>query len=128
VVRAAILECRCDQTTYHFCSPHDPIRLGHEDGTEKAPVTPGELIPARELEADMHLLAGDYEAARGAYLATLKRERGRARSVFGAARAAELGGDPGLAAAGYRDYLRLMERADASRGELRIARAGAGKQ
>jgi hypothetical protein len=28
-----------------------------EDGTEKAPVTPGELIPARELEADMHLLA-----------------------------------------------------------------------
>jgi hypothetical protein len=99
-----------------------------EDGTEKAPVTPGELIPARELEADMHLLAGHYEAARGAYLATLKREPGRARSVFGAARAAELGGDRALAAAGYRDYLRLMERADASRGELRIARAGAGKQ
>jgi hypothetical protein len=48
--------------------------------------------------------------------------------VFGAARAAELGGDRALAAAGYRDYLRLMERADASRGELRIARAGAGKQ
>lgn len=99
-----------------------------EDGTEKHPVTPGELIPARELEADMHLLAGHYAAARDAYLATLKREPGRARSVFGAARAAELGGDHALAAAGYRDYLRLMEGADASRGELRIARAGAGKQ
>ena len=99
-----------------------------EDGTEEAPVTPGELIPARELEADMHLVAGHYEAACAAYLATLKREPGRARSVFGAARVAELGGDRALAAAGYRDYLRLMERADAGRGKLRIARAGAGKQ
>jgi hypothetical protein len=99
-----------------------------EDVTEKHPITPGELMPARELEADMHLAAGHYRAARAAYLATLKREPGRARSVFGAGRAAELAGDRAAAATGYREYLRLMEAADGSRGELQVARAGVGKR
>jgi len=96
-----------------------------EDVTEKAPITPGELIPARELEADMNLLVGHYGAARTAYLATLKREPRRARSVFGAARAAELAGDKAAAAQGYREYLQLMRRADGDRKELQVARAGA---
>jgi hypothetical protein len=96
-----------------------------EDVTEKHPITPGELIPARELEAEMNLLVGRYGAARTAYLATLKREPGRARSVFGAARAAELAGDKAAAARGYRDYLQLMRRADGERKELQIAEAGA---
>jgi hypothetical protein len=96
-----------------------------EDVTEKHPITPGELIPARELEAEMNLLVGRYGAARTAYLATLKREPGRARSVFGAARAAELAGDTAAAARGYRDYLQLMRRADGRRKELQIAEAGA---
>jgi hypothetical protein len=96
-----------------------------EDVTEKHPITPGELIPARELEAEMNLLVGRYGAARTAYLATLKREPGRARSVFGAARAAELAGDRAAAARGYRDYLQLMRRADGERKELQIAEAGA---
>jgi hypothetical protein len=96
-----------------------------EDVTEKHPITPGELIPARELEADMNLVVGQYGAARTAYLATLKREPGRARSVFGAARAAELAGDKAAAAQGYREYLQLMRRADGDRKELQVARAGA---
>jgi hypothetical protein len=96
-----------------------------EDVTEKHPITPGELIPARELEAEMNLLVGRYGAARTAYLATLRREPGRARSVFGAARAAELAGDKAAAARGYRDYLQLMRRADGERKELQIAEAGA---
>ena len=96
-----------------------------EDVTEKHPITPGELIPARELEADMNLLVGRYGAARTAYLATLKREPGRARSVFGAARAAELAGDKAAAARGYRDYVQLMRRADGERKELQVAEAGA---
>ena len=61
--------------------------------TDKHPITPAELLPARELEADMLLAAGRYAKAREAYRATLARERGRARSTFGAARAAELAGD-----------------------------------
>jgi hypothetical protein len=96
-----------------------------EDVTEKHPITPGELIPARELEADMDLLVGQYRAARSAYLATLKREPGRARSVFGAARAAELAGDKAAATQGYQEYLRLMRRADGERKELQVAQAGA---
>jgi hypothetical protein len=96
-----------------------------EDVTEKHQITPGELIPARELEADMNLQVGRYHAARTAYLATLKREPGRARSVFGAARAAELAGDKAAAAQGYQEYLRLMRRADGGRKELQVAQAGA---
>lgn len=95
-----------------------------EDVTEKHPITPGELIPARELEADMNLLTGHYQAARAAYLATLKREPERARAIFGAARAAELAGDKAGAARGYREYLRLMRSSDGQRKELQVARAG----
>ncbi|HKU61118.1 MAG TPA: hypothetical protein VJQ44_07880 [Gemmatimonadales bacterium] len=93
--------------------------------TEKHPITPGELIPARELEADLNFQVARYREARTAYLATLKREPGRARSVFGAARAAEMAGDKAAAAKGYRQYLELMRHADGDRPELRIARAGA---
>jgi hypothetical protein len=95
-----------------------------EDVTEKHPITPAELLPARELEADMQLAIGHYPAAREAYLATLKREPGRARSVFGAARAAELAGNREAAASGYRDYLALMEPGDGKREEMQVARAG----
>jgi hypothetical protein len=97
-----------------------------EDVTEKHPVTPGELLPARELEADLHLAAGHYAAARAAYLATLAREPGRARSVFGAARAAELAGDRAAAREGYRRFLQLMAAGDGDRQELAVARRGAG--
>ena len=94
-----------------------------EDVTDKHPITPGELLPARELEGDMLLAAGRPSEARAAYLATLGRERGRARSIFGAARAAELAGDRRASAAGYREYLKLMEKSDGKRPELATARA-----
>ncbi len=97
-----------------------------EDVTEKHPITPGELLPARELEADMHFALGHYPAARAAYLTVLTRERCRARSLFGAARSAELAGDLATAAAEYRAYLAQMAEADGTRPELGIARAGAG--
>jgi hypothetical protein len=94
-----------------------------EDVTAKHPVTPGELLPARELEADLLLEVGQYARARAAYEATLRREPGRARSLFGAARAAELSGDAGAARARYQTFLTLMEHADGARPELGVARA-----
>jgi hypothetical protein len=94
-----------------------------EEVTDKHPVTPAELLPARELQADMLLATGRPAEARAAYQTTLAREPGRARSTFGAARAAELGGDRAAAAAGYRAFLRLMERADGGRAEIAVARA-----
>jgi hypothetical protein len=57
-----------------------------EDGTEKHPVTPGALLPARELYGDLLLLAGRREEAHRAYEASLARQPGRARSLAGMAR------------------------------------------
>jgi tetratricopeptide (TPR) repeat protein len=93
-----------------------------EDVTEKHPVTPGELLPARELEGDLLFTVGRYAAARAAYQATLRREPGRPRSLFGAARAADLAGDVAAARTGYRAYLSRMRQSDGARGELEIAR------
>jgi tetratricopeptide (TPR) repeat protein len=98
-----------------------------EDVTEKHPVTPGELLPARELEADMHLAAGHYAAARAAYLATLTREPGRARALYGVARAAELAGDRVAATAAYQEFLKMLEKSDGDRAELIAARAFVGQ-
>jgi tetratricopeptide (TPR) repeat protein len=94
-----------------------------EEITDKHPVTPAELLPARELLGDMLLAAGRYQEARQAYEATLLREAGRARSLYGAARAAQLAGDRAGAQAGYRKFLNLMSKADGQRPELAIARA-----
>src|SRR2546430_2129038 len=76
-----------------------------EDVTEKHPVTPGELLPARELEGDLLLAVGRYPSARAAYEATLRRAPGRPRSLFGVARAAELAGDVAAAPTGHRAEL-----------------------
>ena len=94
-----------------------------EEVTDKHPVTPAELLPARELEGDMLLLAGRYAEARAAYKATLSRERNRARSLYGMARAAELGGDRRAAHESYREFLKLMAKADGGRQEPATAKA-----
>jgi hypothetical protein len=94
-----------------------------EEVTDKHPVTPAELLPARELEGDMLLLVGRPAEARAAYRATLGRERNRARSMFGLARSAELAGDRRAAASGYRDFLRMMAKADPDRAEVATAKA-----
>jgi predicted nucleic acid-binding OB-fold protein len=93
-----------------------------EDVTEKHPVTPGELLPARELQGDLLLAAQHYAAARAAYEAALRREPGRPRSLFGAARGAELAGDIAAARTGYGAYLARMQQSDGARAELEIAR------
>jgi len=93
-----------------------------EDVTDKHPVTPAELLPARELQADMLLAAGRYAEARAAYRATLAREPGRARSLFGAGRAAQLAGDRRGARESYGEYAKAMERSDGARTELGLAR------
>jgi hypothetical protein len=98
-----------------------------EDVTEKHPVTPGELLPARELEADMLLATGRHADARRAYRTALEREPGRARSMFGAARAAEFLGDRAAAREGYREFLKLMEKGDGDRVELGVARGATAK-
>ncbi|MGH7629829.1 MAG: hypothetical protein ACREOF_10695 [Gemmatimonadales bacterium] len=94
-----------------------------EEVTDKHPATPGELLPARELEADMLLALGRHREACDAYGATLAREPGRARSLFGAARAAELAGDRSGAAVDYRRFPQQMANAAPGRPEVAAARA-----
>src|SRR5205823_6156755 len=64
-----------------------------EDATEKHPVTPGPLAPARELLADMLLEANEPAQALREYEAAMRVEPNRFRGLYGAARAAELSGD-----------------------------------
>jgi hypothetical protein len=97
------------------------------EGTDKHPVTPAKLLPVRELQADMLLAAGRYREALAAYRATLAREPRRARSSFGAGRAAQLAGDSASAARWYREYLGTMEPGDGRRRELATARGFLGQ-
>ena len=92
-----------------------------EDGTQKHPVTPGSVLPARELEGDLLLLVGKPAEARKAYAATLALSPNRARSLFGLARSVELAGDRPTAQAKYREFLSLMAKADGGRPEIAIA-------
>jgi len=78
-----------------------------ESSTEKHPVTPGEVLPARELLGDMLLDTGDYAAAKKEYAATLERSPNRFNSVYGVARSAELAGDAAVAIQFYRQLLDL---------------------
>jgi tetratricopeptide (TPR) repeat protein len=93
-----------------------------EDVTEKQPVTPGELLPARELEGDMLFAAHRYADAQAAYEATLRREPNRARSLYRSARAAELAGDKDGARQRYLQFLAQMETGDGDRVEIDRAR------
>lgn len=93
-----------------------------EDRTLKHPVTPGALLPARELLGDLLLELGRPKEAATAYATSLVNQPGRARSLFGAARAAELTGDPATARARYQEFLALMEKGDGDRLEVALAR------
>lgn len=64
-----------------------------EATTEKHPVTPGEVLPARELLADMLLEMDRYKEAQKEYETALERSPNRFNSLYGAGRAAELTGD-----------------------------------
>ena len=64
-----------------------------EDATEKSAVTPGPLAPARELLGDMLLELKRPMEALKEYQATLAKEPGRFRSVYGALQSAKAVGD-----------------------------------
>jgi hypothetical protein len=83
-----------------------------EDETEKSAITPGPLAPARELLGEMLLQLNEPEHALEQFELTLKKEPGRFRALYGAARAAELGGNRDVSKKYYRELLRVAARAD----------------
>jgi len=78
----------------------------HEDAVDKHPVTPGEVIPARELYADMLLEVKRYPEALKQYQAVLKSSPKRLNALLGAAISADKSGDENLAA----DYKAIVRK------------------
>jgi tetratricopeptide (TPR) repeat protein len=93
-----------------------------EDNTEKSPVTPGPLAPARELYGQMLLERGMAREALTAFDATKAKEPNRFRGFLGAAQAAEKLGDKAAAKANYEKLIALAASADTDRPEVAAAR------
>lgn len=94
-----------------------------EDSVDKHPVTPGAVLPARELLGDMLLELEQYEQARQAYESALKISANRLRSLYGAGRAAELAGLESIAQAHYATVVDLAAASSTDREELKQAEA-----
>jgi tetratricopeptide (TPR) repeat protein len=94
-----------------------------EDKTEKAPVTPGPLAPARELYGFMLLDRGMAKEALAAFEATKAKEPNRFNGYLGAAKAAEVLGDKAQAKANYEKLLSLASGPDSDRPALIAARS-----
>jgi Tfp pilus assembly protein PilF len=92
-----------------------------EDQTEKHPVTPGAVIPARELYADMLLENGQPADALAEAEKVLTVAPNRYNAILLAARSAESTGDTQKAQAHYRELLQLAK-GNSSRPELERAR------
>jgi tetratricopeptide (TPR) repeat protein len=93
-----------------------------EDGTEKHPVTPGEVLPARELLGDMLLQIKQYEDALLAYEAVLQKCPNRFNSLYGAGVAAEKSGQKQKAVFYFKQLLTITDTLKSDRPELVDAR------
>jgi hypothetical protein len=89
-----------------------------EDKTEKAPVTPGPLAPARELLGDMLLERGMVKEALAAFEATKAKEPNRFRGFAGAAIAAEKLGNKASAKANYQKLAAMAVGGPSNRPEI----------
>jgi tetratricopeptide (TPR) repeat protein len=101
----------------------ESIRLATEaadldDVTAKHPVTPGQVLPARELLGDLLLELDRPVEALQAYRESLARAPNRARSLYGAAVAAERAGNRADARKYFIQFAGLMAHADGVRPEL----------
>jgi hypothetical protein len=103
------------------------VAAGHEDAIDKHPVTPGALLPARELLADLLLDSGAAADALTEYEAVLKTAPRRFNATAGAAKAADLAGDKAKARAYSIQLLEIAKNAEVTRPELAWARNYLGK-
>ena len=90
-----------------------------ESSTEKHPVTPGEILPARELLADMLLDMGRYREAQTEYETALNRSPNRFNSLFGAGLAAELGNNKSRAVLYYKKIVEITKNVKTDREQLK---------
>lgn len=95
----------------------------HEDKTDKHNVTPGVILPARELYGDMLLELKQSRRALSEFEAVLRTAPNRFNALAGAARAAKLSGEDQTAKAYYSKLLVICGHAEGDRPDLRDARS-----
>jgi tetratricopeptide (TPR) repeat protein len=94
-----------------------------EDSVDKHPVTPGAVLPARELLGDMLLLAGRPAEALKEYDASLRVSPNRFNSLYGAGHAAERAGDTDRAKWFYSQLVQITLGVESDRPRLVKAKA-----
>jgi hypothetical protein len=104
------------------------IAADHEDAVDKHPVTPGALLPVREMLADLLLESGRPAEALREYEAVLKTALRRFNATAGAAKAADKAGDPMKARAYAMQLREIANNAETSRPELEWARVYLGRK
>jgi Tfp pilus assembly protein PilF len=99
-----------------------------EDTNEKHIVTPGRMLPARELLGEMLIEQKQPAAALKELETSQAREPNRYRNYANAALAAEMAGDRAKAREYYAKLLELTKKSDGSRPELMKAKAYIARQ
>jgi tetratricopeptide (TPR) repeat protein len=94
-----------------------------DDATDKHPVTPGQLLPAREQLGELLLDLNQASSALREFEVSLQSAPNRFNGLYGAARAAKLAGDQNRARSYYEKLLAISRAADTSRPELVEAKA-----
>jgi len=120
----ALALCAEDQT--QACIEALRAAAAREDATEKHVVTPGPILPARELLADILLENDQFEEALEEYEAVLEKEPNRYRAVAGAMTAAKEAGDLEMARRHAAHLLEQAAEADSTRDSLQLAHEIAG--
>ena len=95
---------------------------------KKSPVTPGEVIPARELLGDMLLQMNKPDKALEAYEADLKKHPNRFNGLYGAGLAAERSNNLEKANFYYQQLTGIANSTNSNRPELEAARLFLKKQ
>ena len=107
--------------------PDEALRLMRaaadlDDASEKHPVTPGAILPAREQLGELLAELGRPKEALAEYEASLKRAPGRLVGLYGAARSAKLAGDTTKARTYYAKLAELTAAGEGARPEIREAK------
>jgi Tfp pilus assembly protein PilF len=123
VVRGLAL---CAEGNRGACAERLRAAAAREDASEKHVITPGRLVPARELLAYITLESGDAAGALREFESVLVREPNRYRAFAGAALAAQRAGDSRKAAEYSRKLVDLAADADVQLAEVAQAKRALG--
>ena len=94
-----------------------------EDSTEKLPLTPGPIMPAREQLGELFLAANEPSSALREFERSLQSAPNRFNGLYGAAKAAQATQDAGKARTYFTKLVELCSHGEGGRAELAEAKA-----